>query len=72
MLFGVAYSTQTEDGITRTGVTGENGDPGRFSYFMDVRNLILSEKTLDWAYIERWAQKLSVVDLLNEVRSENV
>ena len=38
----------------------------------DVRNLILSEKTLDWAYIEPWAQKLGVVDLLNEVRSENV
>jgi len=38
----------------------------------DVRNLILSEKTLDWAYIERWAQELGVVDLLSEVRSEDV
>jgi hypothetical protein len=38
----------------------------------DVRNLILSEKTLDWPYIERWAQKLGVVDLVNEVRSEDV
>jgi hypothetical protein len=38
----------------------------------DVRNLILSEQTLDWPYIERWAQKLGVVDLLNEVRSEDV
>ena len=38
----------------------------------DVRNLILSEKGLDWPYIERWAQKLGVVDLLNEVRSEDV
>ncbi|NNE19816.1 MAG: hypothetical protein HKN10_15195 [Myxococcales bacterium] len=38
----------------------------------DVRNLILSDKALDWPYIERWAQKLDVVDLLNEVRSEDV
>ena len=38
----------------------------------DVRNLILSEKGLDWPYIERWAQKLGVVDLLNQVRSEDV
>jgi len=38
----------------------------------DVRNLILSEKTLDWPYIERWAQKLGVEGLLNEVRSEDV
>ena len=38
----------------------------------DVRNLILSERGLDWAYIERWAQKLGVVDVLNEVRSEDV
>lgn len=38
----------------------------------DVRNLILSEKALDWPYIERWAQKLGVVDLLNQVRSEDV
>ena len=38
----------------------------------DVRNLILSDRGLDWAYIERWAQKLSVVDVLNQVRSEDV
>ena len=38
----------------------------------DVRNLILSEKDLDWPYIERWAEKLGMVDLLNEVRSEDV
>ncbi len=38
----------------------------------DVRNLILSEKDLDWPYIERWAEKLGVVDLLSEVRSEDV
>lgn len=38
----------------------------------DVRNLILSERNLDWPYIERWAQKLRVVELLSEVRSEDV
>lgn len=38
----------------------------------DVRNLILSEQGLDWSYIERWAQKLGVVDSLTEVRSEDV
>jgi hypothetical protein len=38
----------------------------------DVRNLILSGKALDWRYVERWARKLGVVDMLNEVRSEDV
>jgi hypothetical protein len=38
----------------------------------DVRNLIRSERSLDWPYIERWAQTLGVVALLNEVRSEDV
>jgi hypothetical protein len=38
----------------------------------DVRNLILSDKALDWPYVRRWAQKLGVVDLLNEVRGEDV
>ncbi len=38
----------------------------------DVRNLILSEKTLDWGYIERWAQELGVLDLVNEARTEDV
>jgi hypothetical protein len=33
LVSGVAYSTKTEDGTVRTGVTGENNDPGRFSYF---------------------------------------
>jgi hypothetical protein len=35
LVSGVAYSTETEDGITRTGVTGEDNDPGRFSYFQE-------------------------------------
>jgi len=35
LVSGVAYSTVTEDGITRTGVTGEANDPGRFSYFQE-------------------------------------
>jgi len=38
----------------------------------DVKNLILSERNLDWLYIQQWAQKLGVVDLLNEVRGEDV
>jgi hypothetical protein len=38
----------------------------------DVRNLIVSDESLDWPYIERWAQKLGVVDLLVEVRSADV
>ena len=38
----------------------------------DVKNLILSKSNLDWHYIQRWAQKLGVVDLLNEVRGEDV
>jgi len=38
----------------------------------DVKNLILSERNLDWPYIQRWAQKLGVVDSLTEVRGEDV
>jgi hypothetical protein len=38
----------------------------------DVKNLILSESNLDWPYIRRWAETLGVVDLLNEVRGEDV
>ena len=33
---------------------------------------MLSESKLDWPYIQRWAQKLGVVDLLNETRGEDV
>ncbi len=35
----------------------------------DVRNLIASVETLDWAYIERWAGVLGIADLLAEVRA---
>jgi len=35
----------------------------------DARNLIASLPTLDWTYIEHWAEQLSVSNLLAEVRS---
>lgn len=35
----------------------------------DVRNLIACVSSLDWRYIERWAEDLSVSNLLAEVRS---
>ena len=34
----------------------------------DVRHLIRAQQALDWAYIERWAETLGVMDLLREVR----
>jgi hypothetical protein len=34
----------------------------------DVRNLIRSGVDLDWTYIERWANELTVGELLREVR----
>ena len=34
----------------------------------DVRNLIRAVADLDWAYIERWADELTVGELLREVR----
>jgi hypothetical protein len=34
----------------------------------DVRNLIRSVVNLDWAYIERWADELTLGELLREVR----
>ena len=36
--------------------------------FQDVRNLIRSVADLDWTYIERWANALTVGELLREVR----
>ena len=42
LVSGVAYSTQTEDGTIRTGVTGENGDPGSFSYYMPEATMTFS------------------------------
>ncbi|MEO6223865.1 MAG: hypothetical protein ABIP90_11510 [Vicinamibacterales bacterium] len=35
----------------------------------DVRALIASQPGLDWAYINRWALRLTVVNLLHEVRA---
>jgi len=35
LVSGVAYSTETEDGTVRTGVTGEDGDPGSFDYYQE-------------------------------------
>ena len=34
----------------------------------DVRNLIRAVADLDWAYIERWADELTIGELLREVR----
>jgi hypothetical protein len=34
----------------------------------DARNLIRSGVDLDWTYIERWANELTVGELLREVR----
>ncbi len=42
LVSGVAYSTETEDGTTQTGVTGENNDPGRFSYFTPEATMTFS------------------------------
>ena len=34
----------------------------------DVRHIISAQHGLDWPYVERWAETLSAVDLLREVR----
>ena len=34
----------------------------------DVRALLAVQTTLDWAYIEHWARRLTVTRLLEEVR----
>jgi hypothetical protein len=34
----------------------------------DVRNLMTAVTTLDWTYIEHWADELTVAELLREVR----
>ena len=34
----------------------------------DVRNLIRSVADFDWTYIERWADELTIGELLREVR----
>lgn len=35
----------------------------------DVRNLVATISTLDWPYIETWAARLDVMDLVDEVRA---
>ena len=37
LVSGVAYTAVNEDGVGRMGVTGEDGDPGRFRYLNDER-----------------------------------
>jgi hypothetical protein len=34
----------------------------------DVRNLLEAQPALDWSYIDAWAARLGVLDLLREVR----
>jgi hypothetical protein len=34
----------------------------------DVRNVIAAQPSLDWPYLEAWAARLSLGDLLREVR----
>ena len=34
----------------------------------DVRNVIAAQLSLDWPYLEAWAERLSLGDLLREVR----
>ena len=34
----------------------------------DVRNVIAAQPALDWPYVDAWAGRLGVVDLLNEMR----
>jgi len=34
----------------------------------DVRNVITAQPTLDWPYLDAWAGRLGLVDLLSEVR----
>ena len=34
----------------------------------DVRNVVSAQPGLDWAYLERWAERLALSDLLGEVR----
>jgi Nucleotidyltransferase of unknown function (DUF6036) len=36
--------------------------------FRDVRNVIAAQRSLDWPYVEGWAARIGVLDLLNEVR----
>jgi len=35
LVSGLTYETQTEDGTVRTGVTGEDGDPGSFNWYAE-------------------------------------
>ena len=37
--------------------------------FRDVRSIIALQPSLDWSYMNRWAQRLTVATLLAEVRS---
>ena len=37
LVSGLAYAAVNEEGVGRMGVTGEDGDPGRFRYLNDER-----------------------------------
>ena len=65
------------DGVTMWLVTAEDLLLSKLAWaaeshsemqFQDVRNLIRAVADLDWTYIERWADELTVGELLREVR----
>ena len=65
------------DGVTMWLVTAEDLLLSKLAWaaesrseiqFQDVRNLIRSVADLDWTYIERWADELTLGELLREVR----
>ena len=65
------------DGVTMWLVTAEDLLLSKLAWaaesrseiqFQDVRNLIRSVADLDWTYIERWADELTLGELLHEVR----
>lgn len=37
-------------------------------HLRDVRNVIAAQSSLDWPYVEAWAARIGVLELLNEVR----
>jgi hypothetical protein len=65
------------DGVTMWLVTAEDLLLSKLAWaaqsrseiqLQDVRNLIRSVADLDWTYIERWADELTLGELLREVR----
>ncbi len=62
LVSGIEYSTVTTDGITRTGVTGENGDPGSFSWYAEGADVSFSLGATDLGTAPA-AQKLTPFEL---------